>query len=181
MDKSSRGAELLAQGEAARRDGRNDDARAIFSQAIDAYRHEGDILGEARALTRQARSAQIAGDLDWALHDQQQAIALLRRAGDGHRLAHALRQVGDMFVAQGELPHAALSLRESLDLYTKDFEAPPLDVADAYRSAGLLADALDDRDEGRGFWSEAQTRYASTDPDHPRAAEAAERLAALNG
>jgi tetratricopeptide (TPR) repeat protein len=140
--------------------------------------------GEATALTRQAQVARDTGNLDWALHDQTEAIALFRRAGDGPALAHALRHAGDMFVEQGRLAHATAQLREALDLYRANIEAPPLDHANAVRSVALLAEALGESAEARRYWQETRDRYAALDslfPDENHGVlEANERLAMLS-
>lgn len=163
MEQSSRGQQSLAQGETERRAGRAEDARRTFGEAIAQFRAEGDLPGEAKALTRQAQLARDSGNLDWALHDQIQAIALCRKTGDGPALAHALRHAGDMFVEQGQLAHAAAHLHEALDLYRANVEAPPLDLANALRSVALLAEALGERAQARLYWEEARAGYAGLD------------------
>jgi len=185
MSEASRGHDLLAQGDAARHAGQPEDARRAFGQAVMHFRADGDLLGEARSLTRQAQIARDTGNLDWALHDQTEAVALFRRAGDGPALAHALRHAGDMFVEQGRLAHATAQLREALDLYRADVEAPPLDHANAVRSVALLTEALGEHTEARRYWHEARERYHALDalfPDGNHSMrEAEQRLAALAG
>lgn len=180
MEQVSRGHRSLAQGEAERRSGRPESARRAFGEAIAHFRAEGDLPGEAKALTRQAQIARDTGDLDWALHDQAQAIALFRRAGDGGALAHALRHAGDMFVAQGQFAYAAAHLHEALDLYRADTEAPPLDFANALRSVALLAEALNEPAEARYYWGEARGHYAGQGVE-AGVREAEAHLAALAG
>ncbi|MBC9034172.1 tetratricopeptide repeat protein [Sphingomonas sp. JC676] len=167
MEQSSRGHQSLAQGETERRAGRAEDARRAFGEAIAHFRAEGDLPGEAKSLTRQAQIARDTGNLDWALHDQIQAIALFRRIGDGAALAHALRHAGDMFAEQGRLAHATAHLHEALDLYRAGIEAPPLDFANALRSVALLAEALGERAEARRYWEEAREHYARLDSVFP--------------
>jgi len=185
MEQSSRGHQSLAQGEAERRAGRAEDARRAFGEAIAHFRAEGDLPGEAKALARQAQIARDTGDLDWALHDQTQAIALFRRIGDGAALAHALRHAGDMFVEQEQLANATAHLHEALDLYRADVEAPPLDFANALRSVALLAEALNERSEAHRYWEEARAHYAALDAvfegENVGVREADAHLAALDG
>lgn len=179
MDEPSRGAQLLAEGETARREGRAEQARSSFGQAVTSYREAGDLTGEARALTHTAQIARDTGNLDWAIHDQQEAIALFRKAGAGDRLAHALRHVAEMFLEQQQLDHATGSMREALDLYRADIEAPVLDVANAMRAAALIAEALDERDAARHFWTQAQNLYVEATGAESGVSEADRRLAAL--
>ncbi|WP_254291406.1 hypothetical protein [Sphingomonas tagetis] len=177
MEEPSRIARLMADGDAARRDGRSADARHCFGEAVHACREDGDLICEAHALTRCAQVARDTGNLDWAIHDQQEAIALYRKAGAGPELAHALRHAGEMFLEQQRHAHAATSLHEALDLYRADAEAAPLDVANALRAAALLAETLDERDEARRFWTDARSLYESS--CESGVVEADQRLAAL--
>ncbi|MDG2533193.1 hypothetical protein P6144_06015 [Sphingomonas sp. HITSZ_GF] len=183
MEQSSRGRELLSTGEAARREGQPAAARAAFASALTAFRAEGDLAGEAHALTCQAQIACDAGDLDWALRDQAEAIALYRRTGDGLGLAQALRHAGEMFLAQDRLANATATLHEALDLYRADIDTPPLAMAEMLRSVALLATALGEREAARGYWADARARYAALDPLVPGGkagmAEADRQLAAL--
>jgi tetratricopeptide (TPR) repeat protein len=183
MEQSSRGHQSLAQGETERRAGCAEGARRAFGEAILHFRADGDLPGEAKSLTRQAQIARDTGNLDWALHDQTEAIILFRRIGDGAALAHALRHAGDMFVEQHQLAFATAHLREALDLYRAGTEAPPLDIANAVRSIALLAEALDEPDQARLYWAEARTRYAALDSvfdgDNAGVQEAEKHLATL--
>lgn len=187
MDEASRGARLLAAGDAERQAGRSDAARRAFAGAIAAFQIEADLTGEARALACQAQLARDAGDLDWAQHDQQAAIALLRYAGDGPALAHALRHAGDMFREAGDLPHAASALEEAAALYAADPEASPLDRANAVRSVALLAEALGERIKAHLLWQDARERYAALDAEfrqagvtgNPGVEEAEQHIASL--
>ncbi|OSZ70143.1 hypothetical protein CAP40_04780 [Sphingomonas sp. IBVSS2] len=115
MEQPSRGRDALERGEAARRGGQPEQARAAFGEALALFRREGDLSGEAQALGRQAQVAWDSGDLDWALHDQVETIALYRRAGDGPGLTHALRHAGEMFLEQDRLANATACLHEALD------------------------------------------------------------------
>jgi tetratricopeptide (TPR) repeat protein len=184
MEHSSRGQQLLSTGEAARRNGEPDAARAAFAAALTAFRADADLAGEARALARQAQIARDAGDLDWALRDQTEAIALYRRAGDGLGLAHALRHAGEMFLEQDRLAHATASLHEALDLYRADIDTPPLAMANMLRSVALLATALGEREAARGYWADARARYTALDHlfegENEGVAEADRRLAELS-
>lgn len=183
MEQASRSQQLLSTGEAARRDGQAAAARTAFAEALAASRSEGDLSGEARALACQAQIARDAGDLDWALHDQIEAIALYRRTGDGLGLADALRHAGEMFLTQDRLANATATLHEALDIYRADIDTPPLAMANMLRSVALLATALGEREAARGYWSDARARYAALDHLFPGenagVAEADRQLAAL--
>lgn len=183
MEQLSRGQQLLSTGAAARQDGEPEAARTAFAAALAAFRAEGDLAGEAQALTRQAQIARDQGDLDWALRDQTEAIALYRRTGDGLGLAGALRHAGEMFLEQDRLANATATLHEALDLYRADIDTPPLAMANMLRSVALLATALGEREAARAYWADARARYAALDHlfsgENAGVAEADRRLAAL--
>ncbi len=181
MIETSRGYHLLGQGEDRRREGQPDAARRCFAEAISIFHLDFDLAGEARALMRQALMARDAGDLAWAQHDQQAAIALLRQAGDGVALAHALRRAGDIFLDQGDLDRAAAALAEAFVLYEAAADAPEIDIADAVRSVALLAEALGEPQQALMMWQDARERYAGSrcDEGAPGMAEANAHIAAL--
>jgi tetratricopeptide (TPR) repeat protein len=185
MQQPSRGQEAIERGEASRRAGQPDAARQAFGEALARFRREGDLPGEARALTHQAQIARDTGNLDWALHEQVEAIALYRRAGDGPGLAHALRHAGEMFLDQDRLANATACLHEALDLYRANADTPSLAMANMLRGVALLANALGEREAARDYWVGARDLYATLDPLFPGenagVAEADRQLAALAG
>lgn len=182
MIEPSRCQSLIDRGQAARRDGRADDARRLFGEAIATARADGDLTGQGHALTATAAIARDTGNLDWAIHDQQEAIALFRKAGDGRSLAEALREAGEMFLDQQRIAHASVALREALDLHAANPDAPGLAVANATRAAALLAEAAGDPARAESFWRDAQAGYAALGDGEDVADalhEAEARLAAL--
>lgn len=142
----------------------------------------------AQAYVQAAQTARDAGDFHDALVQQRRAVALLRDAGDEAALAHAIRHVADILVAAGRASEAAEPITEMLMLYRGGSDAPPLDIANALRSAAVHAEAIGDNETARAFWIQARERYAGLDavferltggPGNPGVAEADARLAAL--
>lgn len=131
-----------------------------------------------------------AGDLDGALVRQRRAVALWRELGDNTRLAHAVRHIADLLVAAGRAAEASEPIAEMIALYARASEAPPLDIANALRSAAVQAEAIGDSDTAEAFWLKARQRYAALDdmfekltgqPGNPGVAEADARIRALRG
>ena len=142
----------------------------------------------AAAYAQAAQTSRNAGDFHDALIQQRRAVALLRDVGDEAALAHAIRHVADILVAAGRAPEAAEPITEMLILYRGRADAPPLDIANALRSAAVHAEAIGDNETARAFWIQARERYAALDalfeqltgsPGNPGVAEADARLAAL--
>jgi tetratricopeptide (TPR) repeat protein len=149
-----------------------------------------DARAQAETYAREAQRLRDAGDHYEALTRQRRAVALLRDAGDHVALAHAVRHVADILVDAGRPDEAGASITEMLALYRAAQDAPPLDVANALRSAALHAEAISDSDTAWIFWIQARARYEELDalfegmngtPGNPGVAEADAHLARLRG
>ena len=147
-----------------------------------------DAATQAAAWHGEAARLRKAGDLEGALTRQRRAVTLWRELDDRARLAHALRHVADMLIEGRRAHEANAAISEVLALYRATPEAPPLDVANALRSAAVHAEAIGDGDGAEGFWQEARRRYAELDAlfehltgrqGNPGVEEADRRLAAL--
>ena len=139
----------------------------------------------AAAYAQAAQTSRDAGDFHDALVQQRRAVALLRDVGDKAALAHAIRHVADILVAAGRAQEAAEPITEMLMLYRGGSDAPPLDIANALRSAAVHAEAISDNETARAFWIQARERYAALDAlfegltGNPGVIEADAKLAAL--
>lgn len=145
---------------------------------------------QAAVYAREAQRLRDAGDHYEALTRQRRAVALLRDAGDPVALAHAIRHVADILVETGQPEEAGTSITEMLALYRAAPDVPPLDIANALRSAALQAEAIDDSDTAWIFWIQARARYEGLDalfeemngaPGNPGVVEADAHLARLRG
>lgn len=180
----------LARGMEARRNKQPGEARAAFAEAAEIARKSNDPAGLATALAKQAQIELDAGLFDAALALQQQSVAIRRTLNDPPSLAHAVRHVGDILQAAGRHVEADGFYAEMLALYRATTETPPLDMANAVRSAALHAQNLGRTDEARRLWLEARDRYAALDNlflsptgkvENAGVKEADRRLAALSG
>ena len=149
-----------------------------------------DILAQAAGYHADAERLREAGDLEGALTRQRRAVALLRDLGDPAALAHAVRHIADILVALGRADEASEPIGEMLVLYRQSRDAPPLDVANALRSAAVHAETIGDSDSAEAFWLQARQRYAALDdlfaemtgqPGNPGVEEADRRINALRG
>ena len=143
---------------------------------------------QAKAYAAAAQRLRDAGDFYDAQLQQRRAVALFRDAGDRAALAHAIRHLADILVADGRAGEAAESITEMLTLYRGAPDAAPLDVANALRSAAVQAEAIGDNETARAFWIQAREHYAALDalfehltgkPGKPGVAEADAKLASL--
>ena len=143
---------------------------------------------QAASYAAAAQQSRDAGDFYDALLQQRRAVTLLRDLGDRVALAHAIRHLADILVADGQAGEAAESITEMLTLYRAAPDAQPLDIANALRSAAVQAEAIGDNETARAFWIQARDRYAALDdvferltgsPGNPGVAEASARIALL--
>lgn len=149
-----------------------------------------DPAQDAAAYAADAQRLRRTGDHYEALIRQRRAVALLRSLDDKTALAHAIRHVADILVESGLASQAAAPIAEMLAIYRAIPGTPPLDLANALRSAAVQAEAIGDEETAIAFWMQARTRYAALDalfeqltgqPGNPGVEEADARLARLRG
>lgn len=149
-----------------------------------------DARAQAETYAREAQRLRDAGDHHEALSRQRRAVALWRDVGDTAALAHAVRHVADILIEAGRGEEAGTAITEMLALYRAAADVPPLDVANALRSAALQAEAIQDSDTAWIFWIQARARYEELGalfeemtgtPGNPGVAEADAHLARLRG
>lgn len=143
---------------------------------------------QARSYAAAAQQARNARDFYEALLQQRRAVTLFREVEDRAALAHAIRHLADILVANGQAGEASESITEMLTLYRTAPDAQPLDIANAMRSAAVHAEAIGDNETARAFWIQARERYAALDdlferltgkPGNPGVLEADAKLASL--
>jgi tetratricopeptide (TPR) repeat protein len=151
---------LITSGYKARRDGRLEDARRWFFEAV----------GKSSAPADQARSLTALGQIERDLGDNAQALLQYRKAVDIYRglhsslmLAHTLRHTGDILSSQALLEEARPCYEEALRIYREHPETPPLDLANAIRGFALLRVAAGENGPARSLWQEARSLYQAED------------------
>ena len=149
-----------------------------------------DLAAQAAGYHAEAERLRQAGDPERALVRQRRAVALWRELGQPAPLAHAIRHIADILIEAGRAGEASEPIAEMLGLYRQANDAPPLDVANALRSAAVHAEAIGDGDSAEAFWLQARQRYAALDalfeqltgqPGNPGVEEADRRINALRG
>ncbi|MDE0421623.1 MAG: hypothetical protein OXK76_12155 [Gammaproteobacteria bacterium] len=88
-----------------------------------------------------------------------EAVAAARECGDGMRLAHAVRHLGDVHRNAGRKADAKGCYHEALDLYRSEASPPTLDFANAVRPMAILKADLGERVEALALWREARELY----------------------
>ncbi len=124
-------------------------ASALNAEAIAMARAEGDLVGEARALTTQSFIEAELGDNAAVLRTMTQVIDLTRRAGARGEEVLALANLADYYLRTGEFSTALKLSREALPL-TREL-ADPVSESVALANIGLALISLHQRDEGLKF------------------------------
>lgn len=150
---------LFQRGMAARRADKPGEAMRHMKAAVALARFGDDPLALARALHGQANLERDMGRERAALDLYLEAVPLCRRGDDPLVLAHTLRHLGDVLRELDDLRKAARCYAEALALYRADPAAPPLDAANAVRSAAILCEAQGESDQARALWREARDLY----------------------
>ncbi|WP_420614685.1 tetratricopeptide repeat protein [Candidatus Palauibacter sp.] len=150
---------LVRRGMAARRAEQADEAMRHMKAAVALARFGEDPVALARALHGQANVERDMGRTRAALDLYLEAVPLCRRGDDPLVHAHTVRHLGDVLREMGDFNKARRCYAEALVLYRADPAAPPLDVANAVRSAAILCEALDEADQAGQLWREAHDLY----------------------
>ncbi|MXW55561.1 MAG: tetratricopeptide repeat protein [Gemmatimonadales bacterium] len=150
---------LFQRGMAARREGRTDEAMRHMKAAVALARRGEDPLALARALHGQANVERDRGRTRAALDLYLEAVPLCRQGDDPLVFAHTVRHLGDVLRELGDLTKAERCYAEALAAYRADPATPPLDAANAVRSAAILSEARDEPDQARQRWREALDLY----------------------
>jgi tetratricopeptide (TPR) repeat protein len=129
--------------------------------AVNQLRQADNPLGLADALKRLGYIERHLKMYEAAGLHYDEAAAIYRQQGAILSLAHAVRHLGDVYRDAGRMQLARPCYDEALDLYRKTEGAPALDLANAIRSAALLAGAMGDKGQASRFWQEARSLYLS--------------------
>ncbi len=143
---------ILQRAFQARREDRQQDAKAMLLEALDRCRTAESPIDLARMLTALGQIERDLKNTPAALQHYGEAVSLYREQGDVLPLAHSIRHIADIYQDQAQ-PEAAEPLYvEALELYRKHEGTPPLDLANAIRGLALLKG-------DRGLWEEARALY----------------------
>ncbi|WP_395701068.1 diguanylate cyclase [Aquabacterium sp.] len=124
-------------------------AKALNDEAIAMAHAEGDLVGEARALTTRTFIQTDSGDTTGVLRTMTQVIELTRRAGARGEEVLALANLADYYLRTGEFATALKLSREALPL-TREIADPTAESV-ALANIGLALISLHQRDEGLDY------------------------------
>jgi len=168
----------IDQGRRARREGRPDDARRAYSEAIEACRGPGQRRLLLEALKGLAQVERDLGRTAAALTLYEEAVTVARQGDDALALAHTMRHLGDMHRETGRDDLAEPCYREALAIYRSHPETAPLELANAIRPLAIVEERAGRVSEARRLWHEARDLYAAAGVEAGYA-ESAARMEAL--
>jgi tetratricopeptide (TPR) repeat protein len=96
--------------------GDREGALAIFEEAAEAYKGEGDQTGEAEMHNNAGVVHRLNRDWSEALEELQEAEAGFERAGDPKRQGQVLGNMGDLNASMGDKEKAAVSYSQASEL-----------------------------------------------------------------
>ncbi|MCC6988548.1 MAG: tetratricopeptide repeat protein [Acidobacteria bacterium] len=144
-----------------RRAGRPEDAwrHLLAGEAI--CRSTGRRRDLVTVLAGMAQLHRDAGDAVSALPLFEEAVTHCQQLRDPHRLAHALRHLGEVHRELRHFDRAQQHLRDAVDRYRSQPDTAPLDLANAVRPLASCLERQGADDEARACWIEARDLYAA--------------------
>jgi tetratricopeptide (TPR) repeat protein len=152
---------LIAAGYGTRREGRPNEAKELFSDAVTLCQASGDQTMLAKALTGLGQIERDLKNTQESLRYYRAAEAIYRGLADPLRLAHTVRHIGDILREDGSLDQARPCYEEALRIYREQEQTPPLDLANAIRGFALLRAESGEREQAKSLWQEARSLYQS--------------------
>jgi len=152
---------LIKMGYRARKEGRLQEAKEAFNEAVELSRASSVPLFLATSLAG-------LGQIERDLHNDRAAIQHYRESVDIHRsepdqlrFAHTIRHLADILRKTGAVGEASYCYEEALGVYRAHAETPALDLANTIRCFALLQRDTGDSVRAKALWEEARTLYQS--------------------
>ena len=165
-------------GRRARREGRLEEARRAYAEAIADCRGASRRGGLVEALKGLAQVERDLGRPAAAVPLYEEAILVGRLTGEALILAHTVRHLGDVHRETGRLDLAEPCYREALAIYRGHPETAPLELANAIRPLAIVEEKAGRSAEARRLWHEARDLYSAAGVEAGYA-ECAARMEAL--
>jgi tetratricopeptide (TPR) repeat protein len=147
----------LAEAERLNFTGQNDQARAVYDQAVTLYEQIYDRNGQANALFGLGRLEHTLRRDDQAREAFVQAIVLYRQEDNRIGLAKVLAQLGDVESSLGHNVLARADFDDAIPLFKQEDNL--LGQADVLNGLGELESRLGRNDEARAAYDQAITLY----------------------
>jgi tetratricopeptide (TPR) repeat protein len=153
---------LLERASIAKKERRLEDAATLFREALaecaasDSQALRATLYEELAYVERNLR------DLETSQRHYRQASEIYSSLGNPLKTAHTVRHAADILREQTKPEQAAPLYAESLEIYRRHKETPPLDLANAIRGFALVKEQTGDRKEALSLWREARDLYELT-------------------
>lgn len=156
---------LIPLGYQARREGRLEEARKIFSESVRLSREAANSPALAASLTGLGQIERDLKNRDAALQHYREAVEIYRNGPDQQRFAHTIRHLADILRGDGSIEEARPCYEEALNIYRADNTTTPLDLANTIRGFALLRENAGENEEAKILWQEARGLYEAVQVD----------------
>ncbi|HEU5431373.1 MAG TPA: tetratricopeptide repeat protein [Thermomicrobiales bacterium] len=150
---------LTAAAGLAEAQGDEDQAQALYEQALLCWRAAEDAIGLARTLNNLAIVHDNRGEYERAATLYEEALALFRQQGDGGRIAIAVNNLGALAFAQGAFARAHALHEEALAL--RRAAGDEQGIAASLTNLAAATSALGDEERAETLLQDALTSYRS--------------------
>jgi tetratricopeptide (TPR) repeat protein len=153
---------LLEHARIAKKENRLEEAAELFRKALTACVPSDSPALCATLYEELAYVERNLQDLNASLKLYRQASRVYRDLGNPLKVAHTMRHAADILREQKRQDEATPLYAETLEIYRKHKDTPPLDLANAIRGFALLKEDVGDRTEALSLWGEARDLYQLT-------------------
>ena len=148
---------LLDQARTAKKERRLEEAAELFRRGLtESLNMRATLFEELAYVERNLR------DQESSQEHYRQAGEIYRSLGNPLKTANTIRHAADLLREQKRLDEAEVLYVESLEIYRRQKDTPPLDLANAIRGFALLKEDVGDRKEALSLWREARDLYELT-------------------
>ncbi len=153
---------LLERARIAKTELRLEDATELFRKALTDCGTSDNRAMRASLYEELAYVERNLHDLDTSQSHYRQASEIYRSLDNPLKTAHTVRHAADILREQMKPYEAAPLFAESLEIYRRHKDTPPLDLANAIRGFALLKEQVGERKEALNLWREARDLYELT-------------------
>jgi tetratricopeptide (TPR) repeat protein len=149
---------LLEKARIAKKERQPEEAAELFRKALTEWGNDDGAM-RASLYEELAYVERNLRDLETSQRHYRQASEIYRSLDNPLKAAHTIRHAADILREQKKLDEAGPLYAESLAIYRRHKDTPPLDLANAIRGFALLKEQVGNCKDALSLWLEARDLY----------------------